>query len=370
MNVQPNPAAGAGPNIAQALQDHDRAKRSTDIPLFYGQTGKDTIAARLLIVRITDAGAIATWNNDRKLLEFKMCLRDKAVGWFEGLTEDGVDTNDWDTVKAEFLETYEPKYSAKTTCANFTDLNQKSEESINDYTYRVQMAYKRLTDKKPATMAAVRNTIAAGATEAEVKAEGISDAFKFIKHQLFLAGLKDGIRDKVLEAAKDTFTESVKVAHNLETIQNDHKRLNKINAIRSDMEEEKAKEIVWDNLSDDQLAQLAAIRFGRNNRYNNNGNTNNNRNNQSNNNRPTTLRNPNTECRYCKKKGHLQKDCFSRKRDQAPMVDANGKPYQQNNRVNNVADQPAAAQAAPTSGFEDAFIGSVANLSPYHHLNW
>jgi hypothetical protein len=61
-----------------------------DIPLFYGQTGKDTIAARLLIVRINDAGAIANWNNDCKLLEFKMCLRDKAVGWFEGLTEDGV----------------------------------------------------------------------------------------------------------------------------------------------------------------------------------------------------------------------------------------------------------------------------------------
>jgi hypothetical protein len=51
-----------------------------------------------------------------------------------------------------------------------------------------------------------------------------------------LAGLKDGIRDKVLEAAKDTFTESIKVARNLETIQNDHKRLNKINAIKNDME--------------------------------------------------------------------------------------------------------------------------------------
>jgi hypothetical protein len=52
------------------------------------------------------------------------------------------------------------------------------------------------------------------------------------------------------------------------------------------------------------------------------------------------------------------------------MVDANGKPYQQNNRVNNVADQPAAAQIAPNSGYKDAFIGSVAKLSPYHHLNW
>ncbi len=84
-----------------------------------------------------------------------MCLRDKAVSWFEGLTKDGVDTNDWATVKAEFVETYEPKYSAKTTCANFTDLNQKTEESINDYTYHVQQAYKCLTDKKPNAMGVV-----------------------------------------------------------------------------------------------------------------------------------------------------------------------------------------------------------------------
>ncbi len=128
-----------------------------------------------------------------------MCLWDKAVGWFEGLTKDGIDTNDWDTVKAEFLETYEPKYLAKTTCANFTDLTQKGEEMINNYTYRVQMVYKRLMDKKPAAMAAIR--AAAGAQPADIKAEGVNDAFKFIKHQLFLAGLKDGIRDKVLEAA-------------------------------------------------------------------------------------------------------------------------------------------------------------------------
>jgi len=123
-------AALAGPQLAQALNDHDRAKRSTDIPLYYGQPGRDTIAARLLIVRINDAGAIANWNNDRKLLEFKMCLRDKAVGWFEDLIENRINVDDWDIVKAEFLETYEPKYSTKTACANFTDLNQKSDETI------------------------------------------------------------------------------------------------------------------------------------------------------------------------------------------------------------------------------------------------
>ena len=268
--ANPNPVVGgaggagaaalAGPQLAQALNDHDRAKRSTDIPLFYGQPGRDTIAARLLIVRINDAGAIANWNNDRKLLEFKMCLRDKAVGWFEDLIENRINVDDWDTVKAEFLETYEPKYSTKTACANFTDLNQKSDETINDYTYRVQQAYKRVTDKKPADMATVRTSIAAGATEAQIKAEGIADAFLFIKHQLFLAGLRDGLRDKVLEMEKPTYVDSVKAARNLETILNDQKRLNKLAAIKHELGQDVAKEIVWDAYDNEALDQIAALR--------------------------------------------------------------------------------------------------------------
>jgi hypothetical protein len=296
--AQPNPPAyvinvPAGQNIQQILNNHDCSKRSTDIKLYYGQSTKDTIAARLLIVRVNDAGEITGWDNARKLLEFKECLPDKAVGWFEGLTEDGVDTNNWDTVKKEFLETYEPKYSVKMTYANFTNLNQKSEETINHYTYHVQMAYKRLTDKKPAAMAVIRAAI--GAAPADIKAE--TDAFKFIKHQLFLAGLKDGIRDKVLEAAKDTFTESVKVARNLETIQNDHKRLNHINTIKQELEEQRAKEIIWDNLSDDQLAQLAGIRYTHD-RYNNCHSNSSNKQARS----TTTVRKPNTVHRYCQKR--------------------------------------------------------------------
>jgi hypothetical protein len=109
------------------------------------------------------------------------------------------------------------------------------------------MAYKHLMDNKPDTMAAVR---AANPTVAEVKAKGIADAFKFVKHQLFLAGLKDGICDKVLEAAKDSFIESGKAAHNLETILNDYKRLNRITTIKAELQSEEAREIIWDNLTD------------------------------------------------------------------------------------------------------------------------
>ncbi len=47
------------------------------------------------------------------------------------------------------------------------------------------------------------------------------------------------------------------------------------------------------------------------------------------------------------------------------MVDAKGKPYE-NNRVNNMAEE----NKKPKKEYEDALVGAVTNLSPYHHLNW
>jgi hypothetical protein len=353
------PPAEAGLNqaqVAQALNDHDCSKRSTDIPLFYGQPGRDTIAAHLLIICINDAATIAGWAIDQKILKFKMSLRDKAVGLFEGFIEDGLDVDDCDVVKAEFLESYKHKYSAKTTCTNFTELTQKTDKSINDYTYHVQMAHKHLTDNKPATMAAVK----------EAKAEGIADTFKFVKHQLFLAGLKDGIRNKVLQAEKATFNESVKVARNLETIQNNHKRLNKITAAKAKLQPEEANDIIWENLTEQEIEQVAALQ-ARNNRFppkNNNGLARNNG--QAHN---SSASNPNIICRYSDKKEHRQKECFSHQRNNAPTVDANGKPYQ-SHRINNVADKSTNSACQAEAFYKDAHIGSVANLSPYHHLNW
>jgi hypothetical protein len=64
--IQPPAAAGLNQaQVAQALNDHDRAKRSTDIPLFYGQPGIGTIATPLLIIRVNDAFTIASWANDQ-----------------------------------------------------------------------------------------------------------------------------------------------------------------------------------------------------------------------------------------------------------------------------------------------------------------
>jgi hypothetical protein len=241
-------------------------------------------------------------------------------------------------------------------------------ESMNDFACRVQVAYDRLVDNKPDTMATVRGTMAAGATEAQVKAEGIKDMALFFKHQLFLAGIKDSLRDKVVEAGKASFQESMKYARELEAIHNDHRRSQRIAAVKASMPLAEAVNIPWDDLALEEIEQIATVRRSNPPRAQ-----------QNNNNRSTTNtvnaapvrsngpRNPNIVCRYCKKKGHMQRECNSRRRDGAPMVDANGKKYE--SRVNNVAEQEDAG-GQPEPQYEEAHIGAVANLSPYHHLNW
>jgi hypothetical protein len=248
-----NPAA---PAIAAALNDHDRMKRSTNIPLFFARRDKDTMLPRILIDRIEDAAEIATWDAARKIRELKLCFRENAIIWWKSLRDYTINLNDWDEVKKEFLETYEPKYSAKTIWANFADLKQMPNKSMNDFGCRVQVAYDRLVDNKPATMAAVR---LAGATVDQAKAEGIKDMALFFKHQLFLAGIKDSVRDKVVEAGKDTFQDSMKLARELEAIHNDHRRSQKIAAVKASLSPAEAANIPWDDIGMEEIDQIAAV---------------------------------------------------------------------------------------------------------------
>jgi len=131
-----------------------------------------------------------------------------------------------------------------------------------------------------------------------------------------------------------------------------------------------AAAIFRDERADDEVEQIAVVRCQQPPRNNNNFNAASTRAPAANaapirNNGP---RNPNIVCRYCKKKGHMQRECHSRRHDGAPMIDANGKKYE--SRINNVAEKDENVEEKPQQEYEDAHIGAVANLSPYHHLNW
>jgi len=346
------PAAAAPADIQAALNNHDRVRRATDIPLFFGNKAKDTISARLLLARINRAAQIANWDQARKLDNFYMILRETAVTWWEDLEEEGVNVANWDTVSAEFLAAYEPKYTAKTTCTNFQELIQRQGEGAHDYYLRVCDAFKRMCEAKADDMYTVR--LAADAAAADVKKEGIQDSERFFKHQLFLAGLKDDLRHKVMEAGKERLRESMRLAVELEVIHHDRKR-GAIAAVDSRgsvsaIKEEEEDEGLFD---EEEVAAINAIRFR--------------------NGKPpfkSGFRKPGNRssviCRFCKKPGHMQKDCRARKRVNGPMVDAQGKPFERRNGVSAVE---ASAAAAAASEGENKTVGSIVS-SALNALNW
>ena len=92
-----------------------------------------------------------------------------------------------------------------------------------------------------------------------MKTEGIRDTEKFFKHQLFLAGLNEMLRIKVMEANKDTLHESMRLAVELETINQDRRSTRgQVSAVEKvDTVEDKNE----DNLQDDEIAAINAIRF-------------------------------------------------------------------------------------------------------------
>ena len=136
--------------IAAALQGHDRFRRSMEMPLFFGQKDKDTITAQLFINRIETAARVANWENTRKLSEIYLVLRNRAVIWWNSLEDAGIARDNWNAVKNEFLASYEPRYTAKITCASFTELTQRQGEGVHNYYLQVHDALFKMCEAKPA----------------------------------------------------------------------------------------------------------------------------------------------------------------------------------------------------------------------------
>jgi len=359
-------------NLAAAMQANDQVRRSTQLPLFFGRKDKDTVTPQMLLDRIDVAGAVAPWDNARKRNEFYLILRDRALMWYNSLTDTDVDRDNWDQLRAEFLASYEPKGTARTTCANFADLVQRQGETVMDYYLRVHESYQKLIDTKPAAIANVRDAAAAAGAHdaAAVKKEGVRDMEKFFKHQLFLAGLKDDMRAKVMEAGKDTLHESMRYATEIEVIHNDKKKISaigpKVAAISS--HDDNDDDVNVDDLEDDEIEAINAIRtrngrppfqrrFG--NRFQKQG-------------RRDFSK---VVCRYCKKTGHLQHSCNARKAAGAPLVDAQGKALPK--RVAAISEnspsgsrasgnQQASSPSPPSSSHN---VGAITATS-INHLNW
>jgi Retrotransposon gag protein len=376
-------AAPAGVNqdqIRNILAQHDRVRKSTDLPLFYGRKDKDTCTARMLLDRFETAARIANWNNDvpRKIEEFYLIMRDKALLWWKSL-EDIPDFpknangqyNNWDRVKEEFLAAYAVKYTPKSACTNFQDLVQRTGETVQDFYLRVNEAYQRLRESRPEALFVVRYNVDPPVV-ADIKKEGIDDMGRFFLQQLFLAGLKEDIRIKTMEGGHTTVQASLTAARETEAILNDKAKRSMISAIRSEDDECENEEFenfftnYLGNKDENDLEpweeqfihKINAMRFVKGKK-------------------PFKFpgkRFDKTQatCRYCSIKGHFQKECRKRLKDGKPMVDINGKPFNSNYKVSSLQDE----EGDQDDEEPPSYSKSVSALSYYginsirrHHLN-
>ena len=157
----------------------------------------------------------------------------------------------------------------------------------------------------------------------------------FYEKMIFIAGLNADIRVKVMEATPKFAYDALRVAIATETLILDKKdNLKvpiKISAIKSDEPEEEEEE-EEDEAEASLLNSLNAIRLqkgktpfkrfsGNHQKTNGNGNGSHNRA------RPKTTNGEPMKCRYCKKTGHMQKECYKRIKENGAMITAQGKQY-------------------------------------------
>lgn len=208
--------------MGNVLINHDRIRRTTDIPLYYGIKEKDTITPQQLIERIERAARVANWNTDElKCDQFFLSLRDEALKWSTTLENIiGFNMENWNDVKQKFLEAYAPKFSAKTLCISFQDLKQRGQEDVQTFYNRVSDTFRNAYKIKPdhvTTFVGDRQGLNQANADT-IMAQGLKRMELLMMNTVFTGGLKEDIRNKVLEEGPTQIEESVKLAREIEAI--------------------------------------------------------------------------------------------------------------------------------------------------------
>jgi hypothetical protein len=205
-------------------------------------------------------------------------------------------------------------------------LYQAPHERVQTFFLRLDETFKRMVETRPPELLQVREAPLAAnqndVRDARIKLEGLKDQDKFFLSQMFLAGLRENIRSKVMEEAPPDLIDLVDLAIEKETIYLNEKNSNPTPSLFSIEENKETNEGEGKvDFTEEEKEMIHALRK-RKTPFKRNGNSSS---------ASTTV-----VCRYCKKTGHWQKYCRTRLKDKAPCIDENGKPYPNQPKVDGI----------------------------------
>jgi len=200
-------------NLAQAINQRELSR----LPLFYGDGKGDAFSAEEWAERVTRAAQAAGWDDNNTMTSVYNALRGPALAVYMSLRRRNSPVlNTWAQFQVVFLENFSKTRNARTTTAVLGGLQQRQGENTLQFYTRVDQAMADIdtitpianmpadADPWPAQIAAVPEFMANGLavhrqtilTRAYARAGDYrSEAFGV---QLYLAGLKPAIRERIL----------------------------------------------------------------------------------------------------------------------------------------------------------------------------
>jgi hypothetical protein len=315
-------------------------------------------------------------------------LRGNALRWFDALKRSGINRNDWDAFQRAFLAAFSTTRTPRTATVNLADLHQGQTEQVVSFYPRVIKAVDDLEALAGAAFplpdppfpveftnvpgfAALAVPVRAAAAQSLVTF-GAASAFNHIALNLFISNLRPSLRDELLKTPPDTLYGAFEAASQLERLQETPKRPTAAAMVIDGAPSSPASTVPADaDASADGLdKEIDALNFRlkalKNRRTSTRPPTSGRpqqQQQQQQRQRSTPVRDPNFKCRYCKKLGHGQYECNSRRAAGAPMVAADGTPYKpaapgQQARVHQVVESPLvfAPQQGTPQGYPPGYL--------------
>ena len=365
------------------LRQSDLAK----LPLYAGDA-KDQFTAEQWIERISRSRTASAWTADQTMAFVFNALRGNALRWFDALKRSGINRNDWDAFQRAFLAAFSTTRTPRTATVNLADLHQGQTEQVVSFYPRVIKAVDDLEALAGAAFplpdppfpleftnvpgfAALAVPVRAAAAQSLVTF-GAASAFNHIALNLFISNLRPSLRDELLKTPPDTLYGAFEAASQLERLQETPKKPTAAAMVIDGASSSPASAVPADaDASADGLdKEIDALNFRlkalKNRRTSTRPPTSGRpqqQQQQQQRQRSTPVRDPNFKCRYCKKLGHGQYECNSRRAAGAPMVAADGTPYKpaapgQQAHVHQVVESPLvfAPQQGTPQGYPPGYL--------------